>query len=68
MGAVIAGFAAGRLARGAQRANTDGSSDPTAVRNDFAEDPSIGARLNPKYRLAQSARQVPGHSDVDEPD
>lgn len=48
MGAVIAGFAAGRLASGAQRANTDGNSDPTAVRNDFAEDPSIGGAPQPE--------------------
>lgn len=51
MGAVVAGFAAGRLARGAQRANTDGNSDPTGARIGPGEDPSIGGTPQPEVTV-----------------
>lgn len=61
IGAVAAGFAAGRLARGAQKANTDGSdSNPTAGRNGSVEDPSIRGAPQPEVAVGAISRSGSG--------
>jgi hypothetical protein len=60
IGAVIAGFAAGRLARVAQKANADGGPDPTAGRSGSVENPSISGATQPEIAVGIIGRSGSG--------